>query len=225
VASAINPAHRSTVPAMSFPRRLLQFVVGLALCALAVWSSVTVQLGLAPWDTLHAGLSQRLGLSFGTVLILVGVAVQALAWALGQRPGIGTLVNIVGIGWAVDQLLATSWLDGLPEAPMAVRVLVLVGAVAMLGLGGALYIAAGFGAGPRDSLMVACYHHGLPIGPARCGIECAVLLMGWLLGGPLGLGTVVLALGTGPAVQLAFRLIRQRPPSLSGRQTAAAEGR
>jgi uncharacterized membrane protein YczE len=220
VASAINPTRRSADLPMSFPRRLLQFTVGLTLCAVAVWSSVTVGLGLSPWDTLHAGLSERLGLSFGTILILVGVLVQALAWVLGQRPGLGTLVNIVGVGWTVDRLLGTSWLDGLPEAPTALRVLVLLGSVTLLGLGGAMYIAAGFGAGPRDSLMVACFHRGLPIGPARCAIECTVLLVGWLLGGPLGLGTVLLALGTGPVVQLSFRLLRQQPPSRSGRGAA-----
>jgi uncharacterized protein len=200
-----------------FPRRLLQFVAGLALCAVAVWSSVTVQLGLAPWDTLHSGLSERLGWSFGAVLMGVGVLVQLLAWTLGQRPGPGTVVNVFAVGWTVDRLLATSWLDGLPDAPLAVRSLALVGSVATLGLVGAMYIGAGFGAGPRDSLMVACHHHGLPLGPSRCAIECTVLLGGWLLGGPVGVGTVVLALGSGPATQLAFRLLRQEPPSTSRR--------
>lgn len=224
MASETIPAPRSAVRSRHLPRRLVQFVGGLTLCALAVWSSVTVALGLSPWDTLHAGLSARLGLSFGTVLILVGVLVQAVAWALGQRPGLGTLVNILGMGWAVDRLMSTSWLDGLPQAPMAARVLVLVGAVVFLGLGGALYIGAGFGAGPRDSLMVACYHHGLPIAASRCGIESGVLLVGWMLGGPLGLGTIALALGSGPATQAAFRLLRQRPPSLSSRPARTSAG-
>jgi uncharacterized protein len=193
------------------PARLLQFVVGVALCAVAVWSSVQAGLGVSPWDTLHAGLSTQLGLSFGAVVTAVGLLVLALSWVLGVRPGVGTLVNIVVVGWALDTLLATPWLDGLREAPIAVRALVLVGSVVLLAVGGALYIGAGLGAGPRDSLMVACHRHGLPIGASRCVIELVVVLLGWLLGGPVGVGTLVLALGTGPVMQVAFRLLRRQP--------------
>ena len=195
------------------PGRTLRFLGGLALCALAVWLSVQVDLGLAPWDMLHSGLSEHLGLSFGLVVILVGLAVLVLSWSLGERPGLGTLVNIVGVGWVIDRLFATSWLDGLPDAATWVRVLLLVLAVVLLGVGAALYIGAAFGAGPRDSLMVACHAHGWPIGPSRVVIEVTVLLVGWLLGGALGLGTVLLALGTGPVVQLTFRLLHEQPPS------------
>jgi uncharacterized protein len=193
------------------PVRLLQFVVGLALCAVAVWASIRVGLGVSPWDTLHVGLSVRLGLSFGVVVGGVGLLVLTVSWALGVRPGWGTLLNLVAVAWVLDALLATPWLDGLPDAPMAVRVLVLGASVVLLGVGGALYIGAGLGAGPRDSLMVACYRHGLPIGASRCVIELSVLLGGWLLGGPVGVGTLVLALGTGPVVQVAFRVLRQEP--------------
>ena len=193
--------------------RLLRFSGGLACCALAVWLSVRVELGLSPWDMLHAGLSETLGLSFGLVVILVGLAVLVLSWALGVRPGLGTLVNIVSVGWVLDLLLGTSWLDGLPDAAVWLRVLVLVGAVLLLGFGAALYIGGGFGAGPRDSLMVACHQHGWPIGRYRVVIELTVLLVGWLLGGALGLGTVLLAVGTGPVVQLSFRLLGQEPPA------------
>ena len=195
------------------PGRLLRFLGGLACCALAVWLSVQVDLGLSPWDMLHSGLSESLGLSFGLVVVLVGLAVLVVSWALGVRPGLGTLVNIVSVGWALDLLLATSWLDGLRDAPLGLRVPVLVAAVLLLGFGAALYIGAGFGAGPRDSLMVACHQRGLPIGPSRVAIEVTVLVVGWLLGGALGLGTVLLALGTGPVVQLSFRLLGQQPPA------------
>lgn len=91
--------------------------------------------------------------------------------------------------------------------------LVLLASVVLLGLGGALYIGAALGAGPRGSLMVAYSHHGLPIGMSRCLIELSVLLAGWLLGGPVGMGTLALALGTGPVVHVAFRLLRQEPPA------------
>jgi uncharacterized membrane protein YczE len=126
---------------------------------------------------------------------------------LGVRPGWGTLVNVVLVGLAVDRLLATSWLDALPVASLALRMFVLIGAVALLGLGAALYIGAGLGAGPRDSLMVALAGRGLPIGWARCAIELAVLGGGWLLHGPVGIGTALIAVTSGPAVQAAFLLV------------------
>jgi uncharacterized membrane protein YczE len=156
--------------------------------------------------------------------MLVGLAVLVVALALGEPPGLGTLVNIVSVGWAVDRLLETSWLDSLPAAPMWARVLVLVVAVVLLGFGSALYIGAAFGAGPRDSLMVACHHHGLPIGASRVAIEITVLVVGWLLGGALGLGTVVLALATGPMVQLSFRLLGEEPPVRRGTAPTGAVG-
>lgn len=211
--SSTTPSRRPASRWVPPPRRLLQFLAGLALCALGVWLSVRVQLGLSPWDTLHAGLSDHLGLSFGTIIIAVGLLVLALSWLLGVRPGLGTLFNIFAMGWVLDLLLGSPWLHDLPGAPVAVRVLALLASVALLGFGAALYIGAGFGAGPRDSLMVACFRHGLPIGPSRCAIELAVVGGGWLLGAPIGVGTLVLALGTGPAVQASFRLLRQQPPS------------
>jgi uncharacterized membrane protein YczE len=201
----------------AWTRRAVQFAIGLALVAAGVWLSLQAGLGLASWDVLHAGLAGRTGLSFGTVVMLVGVLVLAASWLMGVRPGIGTLVNVVAVGLALDRLVATPWLDGLPDAAVAVRVLVLLAAVVLLGLGAALYIGAGFGAGPRDSLMVACHDRGMSIGAARCLIELSVVAVGWLLGGPVGLGTLVVAFTSGPAVQLSFRLLRQQPAARPAR--------
>jgi uncharacterized membrane protein YczE len=203
---------RPRLPSLPPARRVARFVVGLALCAAGVWLSVEAHLGLSPWDVLHSGTSAHTGISFGTVVIAVGILVLVASRALGVRPGLGTVVNTVGIGLALDRLLATSWLDGLATAPLAERVLALLAAVVLLGFGGAVYLGAGFGAGPRDSLMVACAARGLPIGASRCAIELSVLGVGWLLGGPVGVGTLLLALGTGPAVQASFHLLREAPP-------------
>lgn len=192
---------------------MLQFVLGLALCAVAVWLSLQVQLGLAPWDVLHHGVSKATGASFGTVVAGVGVLVLAVSALFGVRPGAGTLANVAAIAVALDWLLGTPWFDTLGQQPVALRVAALIVAVALLGLGGALYIGSGFGAGPRDSLMVACHQHGIPIGLGRCGIEVSVLGLGWLLQGSVGVGTLVIAFGSGPAVQASFRLIRQQPPT------------
>ncbi len=193
--------------------RLVQFAIGVAFCAIGVWLTLQAALGVSPWDVLHAGIAQATGLSFGTALILVGLAVLGVSASLGVRPGIGTLGNQVVVGLTLDRLLAAPWLDGLADAHVGVRAAVLLAGVALLGLGCAMYIGSGFGAGPRDSLMVACYQRGLRIGPARAAIEIAVLVVGWLLSGPVGIGTVVIALGLGPAVSAGFRLIRQEPPS------------
>jgi uncharacterized membrane protein YczE len=191
-------------------RRLLQFLLGLALCATGVWLSLQAGLGVSPWDVLHAGITQHIGLSFGTVVIETGLLVLVAAAAAGVRPGVGTPVYIVLTELGLDGLLAASWLDDLSTEPVAVRLPVLLLAVVALGLGCALYHGAGFGAGPRDSLMVVCHRHGLPIGLSRCAIETSVLVAGFLLGGAAGVGTVVVALGTGPVVQVSLRLLRQQ---------------
>ncbi len=165
---------------------------------------------MSPWDVLHAGITQHIGLSFGAVVIGTGLLVLVAAAAAGVRPGVGTPVYIVLTGLGLDGLLAGSWLDDLSTEPVAVRLPVLLLAVVALGLDCALYLGAGFGAGPRDSLMVVCHHHGLPIGLSRCAIETSVLVAGFLLGGAAGVGTVVVALGTGPVVQVSLRLLRQQ---------------
>ena len=192
-------------------RRVLQFAGGLALCATGVWTSLQAGLGVSSWDVLHAGLAARTGLSFGVVVAAVGVVVLGLSALLGVRPKVGTLVNVAVIAVTLDALLGTSWLDGVHTAPVLLRAALLLVATALLGVGGALYIGAGFGAGPRDSLMVACHRHGLPVGVSRIGIEVLVVIVGWLLGGPVGVGTVAMAFALGPVTQLAFRVLHQRP--------------
>ncbi|WP_337063286.1 YczE/YyaS/YitT family protein [Kineococcus sp. G2] len=202
------PAPRRRLPP---PVRVVQFLAGLSLCAAGVWGSLQVQLGVASWDVLHAGVADRTGLSYGTVVAAVGVLVVVLSLFLGVRPRVGTLFNVVVIAVALDALLGSPWLDGLHTAPVAVRAAVLAASVLALGFGGALYIGAGLGSGPRDSLMVACHLRGWPVGASRVVIEVAVVAVGWLLGGPVGVGTVVMAFALGPVTQLAFRVLRQSP--------------
>ncbi|WP_432523285.1 hypothetical protein [Kineococcus sp. SYSU DK006] len=192
-------------------RRAAQFVLGLGLCATGVWASLRAGLGVSSWDVLHAGLAARTGVGFGVVVAVVGVAVLGVSSLLGVRPRAGTFVNVALVALLLDALLATSWLDGLPGAPPALRAAVLAAAVVLIGTGGALYVGAGFGAGPRDSLMVACHLRGWPIGASRVVIEVGVVVVGWVLGGPVGAGTVVVAFTLGPVTQLAFRLLRQDP--------------
>jgi uncharacterized membrane protein YczE len=168
---------------------------------------VRSELGLAPWDVLHQGLAQRTGVPLGTVVILVGLAVLALWVPLRQRPGVGTLANALVIGAVIDLTLAV-----LPEVGWdLVRWSLMPTGVVALSLGSGLYIGAGLGPGPRDGLMTGLAARGPSVRLVRTGIEAAALAGGWLLGGRVGVGTVVLAASIGPLVQ--FFLDRLRLPA------------
>lgn len=183
------------------PRRLTQLMVGLVLYGATMALMVRSGLGLNPWDVLHEGLSGLTGLTFGTVTVVVG-AVVLLAWiALRQRPGVGTVANVVVIGVAVD---ATLWLLPEPEH-LAVRIAFLLAGIVGNGIAGGLYIGAGLGPGPRDGLMTGLVRvTGRSTRLVRTSIELSVLAVGWLIGGTVGLGTVLYAVAIGPVVQLAL---------------------
>jgi uncharacterized membrane protein YczE len=177
-------------------RRLPRLVVGLVLCGTGIAAMVAADLGLGPWDVLHQGLSTRTGIPIGTVLILVGVAVMLLWIPLRERPGLGTVLNALLIGLVVD--LTLLWLS--TPAVLWGRWVLMLGGTVLFGVGSGLYIGAGLGAGPRDGVMTGLARRGWPVGVVRTGIELSVLLGGWLLGGTVGIGTVVFAFGIGPLV-------------------------
>jgi uncharacterized membrane protein YczE len=186
-------------------RRLLQLFAGLWLYGASLALFVRADLGLDPWNVFHSGIAGRTGLSIGVVMMIVGVMVLCAWWPLRQRPGIGTIANILVIGLAVDSTLP--WLPVLAD-PIA-RGGALVGSVLLNGLAGALYIGAGLGPGPRDGLMTGlAARSGWSIRLVRTGIELTVLAVGWMLGGAVGLGTVVYALAIGPAIQAALPFVR-----------------
>jgi uncharacterized membrane protein YczE len=176
--------------------RLPRLVVGLVLCGVGIALMVAGDLGLGPWDVLHQGLGRLSGVSIGTVSIVVGALVM-LAWIpLGERPGLGTVLNVLLIGIVIDTTLL--WLDTPSE---------LWGRLAMTGsgpvlfaVGSGFYLGAGLGSGPRDGIMTALGRRGVPIGAARAAIELTVLAGGWVLGGTVGLGTVLFAVSIGPLV-------------------------
>jgi uncharacterized membrane protein YczE len=192
--------------------RFVKLLLGLCLFGVGIWLGLQAHLGVGPWDVLHGGLAKHLGTPFGRTSIGVSVVVLAIALAARVRPGIGTVLNVVVIGAVIDVLLATSWLDGVGRAALGLRLLTTAGGIVAVAAGSALYLGAHLGPGPRDGLMVAIHQHtGWPVGMARAALECTVLLIGVLLGGPVGIGTVAFALGIGPAVQVAFRVLRQTP--------------
>ena len=170
------------------------------------------ELGLSPWDVLNQGISEHTALSFGTANIVVAVCVLVVAWTLGARVGPGTIANAVFIGLFVDGLLAVSAIDALSDSSLAARILFMFAGVVVIGLGTGFYIGAGMGAGPRDSLMLVVAHRThTRIGVARAAIEIAVTVVGFALGGTVGIGTLVFAFGIGPAVELCFWALERTP--------------
>ncbi|WP_408641095.1 membrane protein YczE [Streptacidiphilus rugosus] len=160
---------------------------------------IRAALGLDPWDVFHQGLARHVGLSFGTITMIVGAAVLLLWIPLRQRPGLGTVSNVFVIGLSVDAAL------NLLPAPhgLPLRAAVLAGGVVLNGVASGLYIGARFGPGPRDGLMTGFVRRsGRSVRLVRTSIEVTVLTVGWLMGGQVGVGTVVYALAIGPLVQL-----------------------
>ena len=188
-------------------------LVGLIGYGFSMALMIKAGLGLDPWDVFHQGLAGRTGLSFGVITAIVGVGVL-LAWIpLRNRPGIGTVANVIVIAVVVDASLAV-----LP-APSAlpIRIALMIGAVVLNAISTVLYIGAGLGPGPRDGLMTGLVARtGLSVRVVRTSIEATVLVVGWLLGGTVGVGTVVYALGIGPLVQLFVRLTPKRWLAVSG---------
>jgi uncharacterized membrane protein YczE len=176
------------------PRRLIQLYAGLVLFGVSMAFLIHARLGLDSWDVLHQGLAEQTGLRFGWIVIAVGALVLLLWVPLHQRPGIGTVSNVIVIGLAVDVAL-----DVVPApGQLAARWALLAAGILVNGVATGLYIGAGLGPGPRDGLMTGLAARGYSIRLARTAIEVAVLGLGWLLGGTVGIGTVLYALAIGP---------------------------
>lgn len=180
-------------------RRLLQLYIGLVLYGVSTALFVHANLGADPWDVFHLGVAKQLGISFGTVIILTGAAVLLLWIPIRQMPGLGTVSNVIVLGLAADATLAVLP----PLESMVARSALLVGAIALNAIATGMYIGAGFGPGPRDGLMTGLHARtGWSLRGIRTAIELSVLLIGWLLGGKFGVGTVIYALSIGPLIQL-----------------------
>jgi uncharacterized membrane protein YczE len=201
------------------PRRLAQLYLGLVLYGVGMALMVRARLGNMPWDVLHQGLSRHTGLSMGTVVIAVSAVVLLLWIPLRQRPGLGTVSNAVVIGLAVDRALAV-----LPAPhPMAARIAFLALGIVLNALATGLYIGAALGPGPRDGLMTGLVTRtGRSIRLIRTALEVAVVLSGWLLGGTLGIGTLLFTVTIGPLVQVFLPRLTVRAPAPVVSQPATA---
>ena len=190
-------------------RRTSQLFAGLILYGISMAFMVESGLGLTSWDVFHQGVSEATGISFGLMVILTGIPILMLWIPLRQKPGFGTIANLVVIGFVVDAALAVLT----PGESMAMRVTYLAVGILLNAVATAMYIGARFGPGPRDGLMTGIVNRypRLTIRLVRTIIEVAVLAVGFLLGGTVGLGTVAYALGIGPLVQVFMSAFAVKP--------------
>jgi uncharacterized membrane protein YczE len=188
--------------------RIPSLFVGLVLIALGIVCLLESGLGLSPWDVLHQGIALHTPLTIGTASVVVGLVVLVLAWALGQPPGLGTVANAVVIGLAVDALLSVDAIAGSELESLPVRVALVLAGVVLFGIGTALYIGAGLGAGPRDSMMLMLSRRtGFRIAVVRFSMEAVVVAAGFALGGTVGIATLAFVVLIGPSVESSFWLL------------------
>ena len=185
-----------------YAEKLARCITGLAFFGFGITLFLRANLGLAPWDIFHKGLSKKLDISIGLVIVGVGLLLLLLWIPLRQRPGVGTILNALEIGFVVN---LTKPLVGEPDQ-LVVRTLMVIAGVLLIALGSALYIGAGLGSGPRDGLMLGLSKRSIAGRPisirlARTVIELTVMVAGLFLGGSIGVGTLIFMFGIGPLVQ------------------------
>ena len=183
--------------------RIARCVFGLILFGVGITLLIEADLGAAPWDVFHTGVSERVGISTGWVIVITGVSLLLLWIPLRERPGLGTILNATVIGIVVD---VTSPLMGEPKA-LLVRVAMMGGGVVIVAIGSGFYIGAGLGPGPRDGLMTGLSRRSvagrsISIRAGRTFVEIVVMVIGVVLGGAIGIGTVAFMVGIGPLVQI-----------------------
>lgn len=191
-------------------RRWSQLLLGLFLYGVAIALMIRADLGLDPWTVLAQGIEVQTGWSIGLVVVLIGLGVLLLWIPIRQRPGIGTVLNVLLIGPAMDLALLVL------ETPDELwgSILMFTGGLSLLAIATGLYIGARFGPGPRDGLMTGAHaRFGWPIWKVRTGVEVSVLAIGWLLGGTVGLGTLAFALLVGPMVGVTLPRLRVPEPA------------
>lgn len=201
-------------------KRLARLILGLFLYAIGIVITLKAHIGYSPWDVFHVGLAQVVGISIGLASILTGLVIVITAALLGERLGLGSILNMFLIGIFLDLLLA---FDVIPQAGSPVLGFSMMAAgLLVISLASFFYMGSGFGAGPRDSLMVAITRKtNIPIGLARAGIELFAVLIGWRMGGLVGFGTLLFALTIGLCIQLTFKLLRFDPASIEHESLAA----
>jgi len=182
-------------------------IAGLFFYALGITVTIKANIGYTPWDVFHAGIANKTGLSIGAVIIIVGLILVIIVTLLKEKFGLGTISNIILIGLFIDILIH---LNIIPTAEnFIIGIILLILGLFIIAIGAYFYIKSGFGAGPRDNLMVVFARKSkLPAGLCRSIIELLVTVFGWLLGGMAGLGTVISVIAIGFCIQIVFRIFR-----------------
>jgi len=207
VGRAVIAAQATMPDPVVYAGRVALVILGLFVFALGVALNLRSGLGLGPWDVLHQGISRHTPLTFGQASQLAGAVVIGVGLLLRVRPGLSTILNMLLIGFFVDRILGSRLVPSITPYGPVVQLVVDALGVLLVGLGSGLYIRGNLGAGPRDGLMLGLQRvTGQRIAVTRAALEIAVAALGFLLGGTLGLGTLIFALGVGPAVELGFRL-------------------
>ena len=220
---AVDTVHQPAsrwAPSVVLPR-LPGLIAGLLLFGIGIAFMAEAGMGLGPWEVFHQGIARQLGVQLGTVSIVLGIPILLAWYPLGERPGVGTVLNIVLIGTATN--VAMGVLPTVVGQPQQLLVMLL--GVVTIAAGSGLYLASDLGPGPRDGLMTGLhFRFGWSIRRARTAVELTVLVLGFLAGGTIGLGTVVFALGIGPLVQVMLRVF-DRDGRVSKRRRAMLEAR
>ena len=187
--------------------RIVKIFVGPFIYAVGVVMTLQANLGYSPWYVFHQGLGRHLGITIGQASIIVSAIMVLITVLMKENVGIGTLGGVILIGGFVDIILFGNWIPLMRN--FVPGFLIMIGGLFVIGLGSFFYIGAGYGAGPRDSLMVVLTKHtGKPVGLCRGCIEGTALFIGWLMGGYAGVGTVIYVFGIGAAVQIVFSILR-----------------
>jgi uncharacterized membrane protein YczE len=217
----VSPAPLAARPLNErFVERLLRCVTGLTGFGIGIAFFVQADVGVPPWDVFHQGVAGKVGWGLGTVIIATGFVLLLLWIPLRIRPGIGTVLNAVQIG------LVENLAEGIiPDATTpVVQVSFVAAGMVSIALGSGLYIGAELGSGPRDGLMMGLHgRFGISVRVARTSVEVAAMVVGVLLGGTIGIGTFVFALGIGPMVQVTLALLRMKPSQLDRATSEALE--
>jgi len=186
--------------------RLFNLILGLFICSIGITMTIQANIGYAPWDVFHAGLANLISTTIGLASILAGLCIVLIVYFFGEKLGLGTLLNMILIGLFIDVIMRFNLI---PKANnMFVGIIMLVIGLFTLSIGSYFYIGSGFGAGPRDNLMVLLKRKtGLSVGISRVIVELLATLIGWQLGGQLGIGTVIAAFSIGFCIQVTFKFL------------------
>ena len=193
--------------------RIMSLIFGLFLYALGIVLTIKAYIGYSPWDVFHTGLAQKTGMSIGTASIVTGMVIVGIVLVLGEKIGLGTILNMILIGVFIDLIFLLNIIS--VQEKLVFGIIMLITGLFVIALGSYFYIKAAFGAGPRDSLMVVLNRKTkLPVGICRSVIELAVTIIGWFLGGMVGIGTVISAIAIGFIVQLTFAIFKFVPSAV-----------